>query len=257
MTIVIDVLEQMLPRNLLAATHYSRDALIIDQDLVLHPALATEIEHGAAIADEGDMPVAKRRQAEALVIARIFGVADADAGCIQQTHHHCQHFFARQTGQCHVALQNTPQLGQLLAKGNHAFELCAVAKFAPFRVIAVLFAPASVAAGRLQMSARLHADPHVAIGRRNRQTRDALQILLRFQAAIFRRDVAKTSAHPQTTDTRLRVRYINESGFNGHLRRFSRAATEFVAVRCRFQRHSEWLLAGSPAARLWRNADGV
>src|SRR5665213_922789 len=136
----------MLARNLLTAAHNFRDALVIDQNLVLHTALAAEIKHGAAIADEADMPVAQRRETEALVVTRIFSIADADAGCIQQAHNHSEDFLARQAWQCHVAFQNAPQLRQLLAEGNHSFEFRAIAKFAPFAVIAVLFAAARVSA---------------------------------------------------------------------------------------------------------------
>src|ERR1700685_2424757 len=234
----------MLARNFLTAAHNLRDALVVDQNFVLHSALAAEIEHRSAIADEGDMPVAKRRETEALVVARIFGIADPDAGCIEQAHHHGQNFLARQAWQRHVALQDTPQLRQLLAEGDHPFEFRTVAKFAPFRVIAILFASARVAAGRLQMTTRLHADPHIAISRWNRQARDTFQIFFRLQAPVFRRDIAEASADTQATDARLCIRYIDEPGFNSHLRSFSRAAAEFVTLLCRFERHSEWLLAG-------------
>src|ERR1700721_3546955 len=136
----------MLARDLLTAAHDFGDALIVDQNFMLHAALAAEIEHSSAVADEGDMPVAKRRETEALVVARIFGIADPDAGCIEQAHDHGQHFLARKPRRAHVALQDTPQLRQLLAEGNHPLKFRAVAKLAPFRVIAILFASASVSA---------------------------------------------------------------------------------------------------------------
>src|ERR1700727_38749 len=139
----------MLARDLLTAAHDFRDALIVNQNFVLHTALAAEIEDGAAVADEGDMPVAKCRETEALVGARIFGIADPGASSIEQAHDHGQHLLARQSCKRHAALQDAPQLRQLLAEGNHSLKFRAVAKFAPFRVIAILFASASVPAGCL------------------------------------------------------------------------------------------------------------
>src|ERR1700729_1755807 len=103
------------------------------------------------------------------------------------------------------------------------------------------------------MTPRLHADPYVAIGGWDRQTRGALQIFLRFQAPVFRCDIAGASADTQATDARLCIRYINEPGLPGLLRRFSRDATEFVGFLCRFERHREWLLAGQLPRGLWSN----
>src|ERR1700677_885381 len=124
----------MLARNLLTAAHAFRDALIVDQNFMLHAALAAEIEHGAAVADEGNVPVAKRRQAEALVVASVFGIAHADAGYIEQARDHGQHFLARQSRKRHVTLQDSPQLRELGAEGKPELEFRAVAKFAPFPV---------------------------------------------------------------------------------------------------------------------------
>ena len=98
-----------------------------------------------------DVTIAQRREAEALVVAGVFVVADANAGGIEQADHDGEHLLARQTWQCQVALQDAPQLGELLAEGHHTAECCAVAKLAPVGVITILFAPSSVAAGGLQM----------------------------------------------------------------------------------------------------------
>src|SRR3954464_7934107 len=51
--------------------------------------------------------------------------------------------------------------------------LVVVARAAPVRVIAILLAAARVAPRRRQVTARVRADPHVFIGRRNRELRDA------------------------------------------------------------------------------------
>ncbi|MNN59052.1 hypothetical protein D3C81_1741400 [compost metagenome] len=52
-------------------------------------------------------------------------------------------------------------------------------------MIAVLLAPAGVAAGGLQVAARVGADPHVGVGRWDRQGIDALD-LLRVDDALAR-----------------------------------------------------------------------
>ena len=61
----------------MATTHDLYDALLIHHDLVPYPALAGKIQDCTAAAREADVPVAKRCDAEAVIDARVFGVADA------------------------------------------------------------------------------------------------------------------------------------------------------------------------------------
>jgi hypothetical protein len=257
LTVVVDELEQMLARNLLAAAHNFRYPLVVDEDFVLDSALAAEVQHGAAVPYEAHMAVSQCRKTETLVVPGVLGVADSNPGGVQQTNHDSKDFFPRQARQCQIALQIAPQLRQALAERHHARKLRAVAQFAPRRVITILLAPACVPSRRLQMTSGFHADPHVAIRRWNREARDALQIILRRKPPIFGRDIAKAFAGAQTPYTRLRIGDVNEPRFNGHLRRLGSAADRLVTLQGGFQRHSESLLAGRRPAGLWARADGV
>ena len=59
------------------------------------------------------------------------------------------------------------------AERFEAVELVVVALLAPLRVIAVLLAPACIAAGGLQVTVGQRADPHRVVRRRDRQRADA------------------------------------------------------------------------------------
>src|SRR5690348_563572 len=63
---------------------------------------------------------------------------------------------------------------QALAEPHETHELAGVPRRAPFRVVTVLLAAARVPSGRLQMTARVRADPDVLVRGRNREVLDAL-----------------------------------------------------------------------------------
>ena len=67
--------------------------------------------------------------------------------------------------------------GRARAKVSSLVVFRLVAHLAPARMIAVLLAPARVAAGGLQVAVRVGADPHLGPGRRDRQRADAPQRL--------------------------------------------------------------------------------
>src|SRR5690606_925242 len=73
----IEVLEQMLARQVLRAAHDPGDASVDQLEPPLFSRLALEGEAQAGPGD-GDMPVTQRGQPEALVVPRIGRIADAD-----------------------------------------------------------------------------------------------------------------------------------------------------------------------------------
>ena len=102
---------------------------------------------------------AQRRQPEAAVVAAIALVADAHERAVEQANHRGQ-----QLARAAVPVARgraRPRAGSRAAarRSPRADGTCAVALRAPLRVIAVLQAAACVAAGRLQMTLRIGADP--------------------------------------------------------------------------------------------------
>ncbi len=174
----VDVLEQLLAGELLDLSHQRREAAIPHVDLVLLAALAAE---GEADLGAGDLDVAvpHRRQAVAAVLARVLVVPDTDEGRLQQAHDQRQHLLARQAAATQVAIGPPPDPRQRPRELDQAPVLRLVAHLAPARVVAVLLAPARVAAGGLDVPAPDRADPDVGPCRRNGQglePRDALGI---------------------------------------------------------------------------------
>jgi hypothetical protein len=128
--------------------------------------------HGAAL--DVDVARAQGGQAEGLVGARIFLIADTHHRQLQQVHDGGQHFFAGQARQLH-ARDGGADGGQGVAKAEHALVLDVVAHLAPARMVAVLLAAPRIAARRLHVAVRARTDPHIGPGGRNGQCLDARQ----------------------------------------------------------------------------------
>ena len=160
----------------MATAHQPGKPLVVDGDLVLGAALAAEPEQQAAVADELHVAVAQRRQAIAVVVARVLGVADAHARRVEQADDDREDLFPGQSGQREVAAQAPAQPRQSFAECRHALELGAVAEQPPLRMVAILLSAACVASGRLQVPVRLAADPDVFVSGRDRKARDALEL---------------------------------------------------------------------------------
>ena len=58
---------------------------------------------------------------------------------------------------------------------HHVLVFCALADRAELRMVAILFAPLGVAAGRLDVTVRARANPDVRISRRDCKLADALE----------------------------------------------------------------------------------
>src|SRR5437763_517072 len=121
------------------------------------PALALELELDA-LAAHLDVAIAQRREAERVVLLRIAFVAHADACSLEQLHDRREHLRARQSCLLHVLLYALADVRQRLPELDHVLELVRVAPLAPALVVAILLAPARVAARGLQVSALVAAD---------------------------------------------------------------------------------------------------
>src|SRR5690606_37009 len=155
LAVVVAILEQRLPGELLATPQQPHQARVVEDDVVVLPALAAEAETGAATAQELDMAVAQRSQAEGTVVARVFGVADPDQGLAHDRHYHRHYLLARKARARQVGAQAPAQLRQCLAERDDAIELALAAHLAPARVVAVLLATARIASGGLDVPARI------------------------------------------------------------------------------------------------------
>jgi hypothetical protein len=99
-------------------------------------------------------------------------IADPHQGVGQQRDHDRQHL-SREAAVLEIAAE-PPQRRRCFTKGDHPVELAGVAHCGPIGVVAVLLAPAGIAAGGLRWPLAW-AQIHTAVGRWNRQRADALQ----------------------------------------------------------------------------------
>ena len=166
-----------------------------------------------------DVVVANGGQAVRLVRLGVLLIADADQRGLQQLHDGGQHLFAWQTRQLQVPVDAGANLGECLAEGEHPAVLRLVADLPPAGVVPVLCAPAIVGANSLDVTARVGADPHVFVRRRDRQLVDPVDRLGIGDAVALEVEVVKRLALPLAGDAGLVVVDVNQSRLaGGHFR---------------------------------------
>ncbi len=149
----VEILEQLVPRQVLAALDDARKPRILQRDAVLDAALAAEGE-AQHLAVDAHVAPAQRGEAEGVVLARVLVVADADQRAVEQPHHGGEELAPRMVRRAQVALDALAQQRQHLAELEHVAELRVVARLAVRRVIAVLLAAARVARRGLDVARR-------------------------------------------------------------------------------------------------------
>jgi hypothetical protein len=98
-------------------------------------------------------------------------------------------------------------------------ELGAIPLLAPMRMVAILLAALRVAPGRLDVAARIGADPDVRPRGRDRQRADAVERRVLPDRLSVGVSVGEAGAGPASPDARRVVGYINEPRLGGRLRR--------------------------------------
>ena len=169
---------------------------------MLLAALAAKAQ-AQAIAGDGSVAIAQRRQPERLVLARVLLVADAHVSGVEEANDRRQHRVAarhRAHRRGEIGGDALPDARQRRAELEHALELVGVLGAAPVGVIAVLLAPARVASRRLDVAVRAHADPDVLVRRRDREGADALQLGRLAHPLAIGADVGEVVADADATD---------------------------------------------------------
>ena len=212
--ITVHILEKVLAGQLQALLHGARQPRIADLDVVLHPALAAEVE-GDGVAMHLGVPVAQRGKAIGLVALGILGVADPDQGRVEQADDRGHDLFPTEAAAGEILFHPLPQLGQGLPEGQHPLVLVGITDLAPARVVAILLATAGVASGSLQMAVGVRTDPDVGIGRRDGQLVDPLDFRLVADALASGGEVGPFATQLAPAQTRLAVVDVVEVGRQG------------------------------------------
>ena len=175
--VLIEVLEEFLARQVLRAPDDFGDARIVQVDAVIFSTFAAKREVQRAVVNL-HVPVPHGAEADRPVGLCVFLVADAHEGRLEQPDHRGQHLFATEARSLQIPRHPAPDSRQRLSKRDGALVFGLVAHRAPVGVVAVLFAPARIAPGRLDMPVLLRADPDVRPGRRNGESLDPPERLL-------------------------------------------------------------------------------
>ncbi len=156
--------------------------------------------------------VAERGQPVRAVRPGVFVIADPDERLLEKTNDGGQHPPPGERGGFQVLRRASPDPGQRQAEFEEAFVLRLVARRAPGPVIAILLPSPGVPAGRLDVPARVGADPDVGPGRRNREGLDAVQRAGIADPPARTLDVDEPSSDPPPTDAGGRVGDVPEHG---------------------------------------------
>src|ERR1700730_12457515 len=218
---------------------YFCNALVVEGDVMWDTALAAEIQNRAAVSYEAHMAVQQRGQAKALIVTRIFNITDANARGVQDADKDRQDLLSWQSGQCQITCQLAPQPWQRLGESDHAVELGIIACAVPFVMVPILLSTARFTSGGLQMTAWVHADPDIVIGRRNRQPGDSLEFSRSSQLPLVGQVVSKALAGTLASIAGSGVGYINQAGALCHMRGLSGGAVEQFDRRAGFSFHLE------------------
>ena len=154
LAVVVDVLEQLLAGQLLAAPHDARRAGDrAGPTSWIMPVLPRNRKRTFEPSTHR-VAVLQRRQPEGPVQPGVLVVADSDQGELEQPDDGREHLLARQPGPSEVARHTRPDGGRARREREHPLELRLVAADAPARMVAVLLAAAGVAPGGLDMAQR-------------------------------------------------------------------------------------------------------
>src|ERR1051325_9056543 len=201
LTIVVDVLEELLTGQILAVLHDPGEFFVLQIEGEPDAALSAKRKMDFFPLNL-DVLVAHGCEAERAILLRVFFIADADQRGLEKFYDRGNDFFARQPRQREMLLHLGANRRQFAAECNHSIVFRLVAYFAPARMIPVLLSPFAVAARRLQVTVGNGTDPHACPRRRNRQRFDPLQMLGIAQRLSFGIDVMKPCAGTFARDSR-------------------------------------------------------
>jgi hypothetical protein len=171
LSVLVQVLEELVPGQVLAAPHHGGEAPVAHVDGVRLAALAAELEpHPRPF--HGDVTAPQRGEAVRPVLAGVLHVAHADQAGLEQTDDAAS-TFSRGARAFEIFPHPLADGGQRPAELQHAVELGLVTHRTPARVVAILLSPTRVAPHRLDVTVRDGADPHLGPRGGNGETPDA------------------------------------------------------------------------------------
>lgn len=172
--VCVKVLEEFLAGDVAAFFNSVGEFAVVEGDVVELAAFAFEAETDAA-ALYLDVFVAHGGEAEGVIGAGVFVVADADEGGFEKLDDGGEHLAAVEIGELEILGDAGADFGKGAAELEDAFVLGLVAGLAPERMVAVLFAAACVDAGGLQMPVGVFGNPDVGPGGWEDEGTDALE----------------------------------------------------------------------------------
>src|SRR6478672_11986782 len=105
--VVIDVLKQFRTGQITASLQYLREFAIANDTPMAYAAFGAKIEFDLATLDSHVL-ISKCREAKAVVLPGILGIADPRKSLFHQPHDGCKNFFTRQIGSRQIGVNPPP-----------------------------------------------------------------------------------------------------------------------------------------------------
>ena len=187
----------------------ARELAIADDAMKLHAALRAKIEFDPLPFDL-NVAILQRGEAEALIRPRVFRISNSGQRRFHQSHHRRQNLISCQSRPGQVLIDVTPNCGQRTREFEQMLKFVLIADHPPTRMISILLALASVAAGCLEMAVRRWANPDICPGRRDGESLDSRENFGIFYIFAVGVAILKMAARFESRDTGLLVAYIAE-----------------------------------------------
>ena len=182
----------MLAGQFVAVPDQADQSLVIDRNFMFGATLATKFEHHPPATDKAHVAVTQGGQAIARIGPSVFSVTNAKPRRIENADHDRKYLVPRQFFHRKIDPEATTETRQRISERQHALEFRAVARGSPLEMVAVLFSTSGIATRRLQVTARICADPDVLVSGRDGEASDSQQDFRIADRAIVRTHIRET-----------------------------------------------------------------
>src|SRR4029450_2199304 len=119
------------------------------------------------------MSILHGRKTERFVFASILFIADPDEASLEKLHDCREHFLPRQTAPGQIFLQPSANFRERFPEVDQSIVFVLIPYFPPALVIPILFPPAGIPSGRLNVPIRRRTNPDIAPRRPNSEPLEA------------------------------------------------------------------------------------
>ena len=167
------------------------------------------------------MSILQSGKTERFIFTRILFVANPNEASLEKLDDRREHFLPRQTAQSQIFLEPSANFRERFSEIDQSIVFVLIAYFPPALVISILFSPAGIPTGGLDVSIRRWTNPDIAPCRWNREPLDAQQSLLISNRLSLCVKIFEILALPFTRTAGLIIAHVTQARVLCRLERIS------------------------------------